>query len=115
MVSIAFITAFVAAYTTTCAAPIPTAVEFEPDPASVTRHGPAWRYPQAGWHVVHIEGAPYDRGFQHGRLLAAEIVDYIESLAAIRSHSAPHEAWRGAATDPTLCFCGGSTPNFSKK
>src|SRR5262245_8717182 len=35
---------------------------FVPDPASVTRHGPAWRYPQSGWNVVHIEGAPYDRG-----------------------------------------------------
>ncbi len=72
----------------------PTATEFIPDPASVTRHGPAWRYPQSGWHVVHVEGSAYDRGFQHGKLLAAEIVDYIESLAAIKSHKAPHEAWR---------------------
>jgi hypothetical protein len=76
------------------APPVPTATEFVPDPASVTRHGPAWRYPQDGWHVLHIEGAPYERGFQHGKLLAAEIVDYIESLASIQSPKSPHEAWR---------------------
>ncbi len=86
------------------APPIPTRVEFEPDPASVTRHGPAWRYPQAGWHVVHIEGAPYDRGFQHGKLLAAEIVDYIESLAAIKSHKSPHEAWHDVRTLTNALF-----------
>src|SRR4029077_15772874 len=43
---------------------------------------------------VHVEGSPYDRGFQHGKLLAAEIADYIESLAAVRSHKSPPEAWR---------------------
>jgi hypothetical protein len=79
---------------TIAAPPVPKADEFVPDPASVTRHGPAWRYPQSGWHVVHVEGSPYDRGFQHGKLLAAEIVDYIQSLATIRSPRSPHEAWR---------------------
>jgi len=93
--AVVFLIAFASTNSTSIAAPpIPTATEFEPDPASVTRHGPGWRYPQAGWHVVHVEGAPYDRGFQHGKLLAAEIVDYIEALAAIRSHASPHEAWR---------------------
>ena len=29
-----------------------------------------YRYPQAGWIVLHIEGEPYERGYQHGRLLA---------------------------------------------
>lgn len=74
------------------------ATAFIPDPASVTREGPGWRYPQAGWYVVHIEGTPYERGYQHGRLLAAEIVDYIESLAAIKSPKSPHEAWRDMRT-----------------
>ena len=91
----AAVSAFVLPNTITLTAPPnPTATAFDPDPASVTRHGPAWRYPQAGWHVVHIEGSPYERGFQHGKLLAAEIVDYIEALAAIKSHKSPHEAWR---------------------
>ena len=42
--------------------------DFVPDPASVQRHGPGYRYPQAGWIVLHIEGEPYDRGVQHGHL-----------------------------------------------
>ena len=65
-----------------------------PDPASVVRFGPAWRYPQDGWIVLHIEGSPYDRGYQHGRLLAREIADYIQAMAEIRSHEAPTKAWK---------------------
>jgi len=67
---------------------------FTPDPATVERFGPAWRYPQDGWIVLHIEGSPYERGYQHGRLLAREIADYIQSMAEIRSHEAPAKAWK---------------------
>ncbi len=52
------------------------------DPATVRRFGPAYRYPQSGWTVLHIEGEPYDRGYQHGRLMAAEIADQVRTLAA---------------------------------
>ncbi|HEV3202976.1 MAG TPA: C45 family autoproteolytic acyltransferase/hydrolase [Gemmataceae bacterium] len=68
--------------------------EFVPDPASVQRLGPAYRYPQAGWIVLHIEGEPYERGYQHGKLLAGEIADYINTLATARSPKAPAESWR---------------------
>jgi hypothetical protein len=68
--------------------------EYAPDPASVLRLGPAYRYPQAGWVVLHIEGDPYDRGYQHGKLLAPEIVDYVTALATYRSPKGPSEAWR---------------------
>ena len=67
---------------------------FEPDAVAVTRYGPASRFPQDGWIVVHIEGAPYERGVQHGRLLAREIVDYCNQIAKVRSHLAPDKAWR---------------------
>ncbi len=67
---------------------------FEPDPATVTRHQSGWRFPQAGWIVVHIEGTAYDRGYQHGKLLAREIVDYCHTISQIRSHQAPEKAWR---------------------
>jgi phospholipase B-like protein len=67
---------------------------FAPDPIAVQRDGPAWKYPQAGWLVVHIEGEPYERGYQHGRLLAREIVDYIKTLARTRSHKDPEAAWK---------------------
>ncbi|HVA48220.1 MAG TPA: C45 family autoproteolytic acyltransferase/hydrolase [Pirellulales bacterium] len=75
-------------------APASSAADFVPDPASVVRSGPAYRFPQAGWIVLHIEGAPYDRGYQHGQLLAGEIVDYIKTLADIKSDEGPAEAWR---------------------
>src|SRR5262249_50781538 len=71
-----------------------TPADFIPDPASVQRCGPAYRYPQAGWVVLHVEGEPYDRGYQHGKLLAHEIADNVKSLATYRSPKAPAEAWR---------------------
>ena len=36
-----------------------------------------YRFNTHGWIYVHIEGDPYERGFQHGYLLADEIVDMI--------------------------------------
>ena len=83
------------------AGPAPSAAskqEYGPDPASVVRFGPAYRYPQSGWIVLHIEGSPYDRGYQHGRLLAPEIADYVRTLAVKRSPKAPAAAWDSART-----------------
>jgi hypothetical protein len=65
-----------------------------PDPASVRRYGPAYRYPQAGWTVLHVEGGPFDRGYQHGRLMASEIEEYINTLARQQSAKAPADGWR---------------------
>jgi outer membrane protein assembly factor BamB len=36
-----------------------------------------YRFNVQGWIYVHIEGDPYERGYQHGYLLAAEIVDML--------------------------------------
>lgn len=36
-----------------------------------------YRYNIQGWIYLHIEGEPYERGYQHGYLLADEIVDVI--------------------------------------
>ena len=70
------------------------AVRYRPDPASVERYQAGYRYPQAGWIVLHIEGEPYERGYQHGRLMAPEIVRFIPELARYRSTRAPTDAWR---------------------
>jgi len=37
-----------------------------------------YRYNIQGWIYLHIEGDPYERGYQHGYLLADEIVDMIQ-------------------------------------
>jgi len=84
--------------TARAARPEPSAASERPDPASVQRFGPAYRYPRAGWVVLHIEGAPYDRGYQHGRLMAPEITDYVKTLAGRRSAKAPADAWRETRT-----------------
>jgi hypothetical protein len=68
---------------------------FRPDPASVQRYGPAYRFPQAGWIVLHIEGKPYERGYQHGRLLAPEIAGYLRCFAAMLTPKAPEQGWNG--------------------
>jgi Phospholipase B len=74
--------------------PDPRPELFRPDSASVERHGLGYRYPQAGWIVLHIEGQPYERGYQHGRLLAGEIARFLVELASYRSPRAPDDAWR---------------------
>jgi hypothetical protein len=53
-----------------------------PTPAAVTTYGPAYRYPTGGWIYLHIQGQPYERGYQHGRLMSKEIVQYMERCAA---------------------------------
>ncbi len=53
-----------------------------PAAEAVTRYGPAYRYPYGGWIYLHIEGKPYERGYQHGRLMAKEIPEYIERCMA---------------------------------
>jgi hypothetical protein len=49
---------------------------------AVQSFGPAYRYPSAGWTYLHIEGAPYERGYQHGHLMAREIPEYLARCAA---------------------------------
>ena len=66
---------------------------FRPDPLSVRRYDAGYRYPQHGWAVLHIEGEPYDRGYQHGRLMAAEIEVYIKALSGHRAAKSPAEYW----------------------
>ncbi len=74
------------------AEPVPQA-RVDIDPATVERHGSGWRRPQAGWLVLHIEGKPYERGYQHGRLLAREIQEFLADLALYRGPGSPADAW----------------------
>ena len=54
-----------------------------PARAAVQTFGPAYRYPATGWIYLHIEGQPYERGYQHGHLMAREIPEYLERCAAV--------------------------------
>jgi hypothetical protein len=48
---------------------------------AIQTYGPAYRYPAAGWIYLHIEGKPYERGYQHGHLMAREIPEYLARCA----------------------------------
>ncbi|HSZ54398.1 MAG TPA: C45 family autoproteolytic acyltransferase/hydrolase [Tepidisphaeraceae bacterium] len=78
--------------------------ELTPDPASVQREGRAYRYPQAGWIVVHVEGEPYQRGLQQGKLLWREIQEYIRCFAVQQSSEAPSDGWKLTRTMADALF-----------
>ena len=46
----------------------------------VTRYGNGYRFDRNGWIYVHIEGTPYERGFQHGYLVASELEEIMENM-----------------------------------
>lgn len=60
---------------------------------TVKWYGPAFRYEDKGWIFVHIEGKPYQRGYQYGYLLAEEIKTFIEKLAVNYNNSDPQGGW----------------------
>jgi hypothetical protein len=53
----------------------------QPGEGDITTYEGAYRFDYNGWVYLHIEGEPYERGFQHGYLMApelAEIMDMVE-------------------------------------
>jgi hypothetical protein len=86
--------------------------EYGPDPASVQRSGKGYRYPKDGWIVLHIEGEPYERGYQHGQLLAPEIVDYIDMLSTKRGKENPRANWDAVRTLTNALFLRRYDPEY---
>lgn len=52
-----------------------------------------FRYDDKGWIFVHIEGAPYERGYQYGYLVADEMGEYIMKLGYGKDKNEPEKAW----------------------
>src|SRR5258708_10478342 len=46
----------------------------------------SYRFERNGWIYVHLEGAPEQIGYQHGRLLAKETADLLRGLKPFRQH-----------------------------
>ncbi|HTB17021.1 MAG TPA: C45 family autoproteolytic acyltransferase/hydrolase, partial [Bryobacteraceae bacterium] len=84
-----------------------TGVDAWPAAAAVTTYGPAYRYPVGGWIYVHIEGQPYERGYQHGHLMAKEIPQYMERCAAELDPKGKNKSWNLARTTVTALFMHG--------
>ncbi len=82
-------------------------LESWPAPAAVTTYGPAYRYPVGGWIYLHVEGQPYERGYQHGHLMAKEIPQYMERCAAELDPKGKNKSWNLARTTATALFLHG--------
>ena len=78
-----------------------------PQRAAVRTFGPGYRYPAAGWIYLHIEGAPYERGYQHGYLMASEIEQYLDRCAKTLGSKSRQDAWRMARTTADALFLRG--------
>jgi hypothetical protein len=79
----------------------------DPPADTVRTFGPAYRYPSAGWIYLHIEGQPYERGYQHGHLMAREIPEYLERCAADLGAKAGEEGWDQLRTTVNALFLRG--------
>ncbi len=66
--------------------------------------GPGFRYDDKGWIFVHIEGEPFDRGFQYGSLVADEIAEYIRKLGVVANGDDPEAGWDGLRFEADALF-----------
>jgi hypothetical protein len=50
-----------------------------------------YRYDENGWVFLHIEGGPFERGFQRGYLTANEIDEFLRTLAHVTEFQTGHD------------------------
>ena len=50
-----------------------------------------YRQDQNGWIFLHIEGEPFERGFQRGYLTAKEIDEFLRTLAYVEEFETGHD------------------------
>ncbi|MFV2072810.1 MAG: C45 family autoproteolytic acyltransferase/hydrolase [Thermoanaerobaculales bacterium] len=62
-------------------------------PETVRWSGDGFRYDDQGWIFIHIEGEPYERGYQYGSLMPDEIVEYIRKLGVLQYGEDPESGW----------------------
>lgn len=62
---------------TTMSLPSEPVIADQQDILQADQYDKGFRYVNQGWVYVYLEGDPYERGLQHGRLLAPEIVEHI--------------------------------------
>jgi hypothetical protein len=74
---------------------------------AVETFGRAYRYPAAGWIYLHIEGEPYERGYQHGYLMAREIPEYLRRCAFTLAGRSDRETWNQYRTAANALFLRG--------
>ncbi|HEY5073274.1 MAG TPA: C45 family autoproteolytic acyltransferase/hydrolase, partial [Pyrinomonadaceae bacterium] len=75
--------------------------QWKPPPAEDDRLKGSYRFERNGWIYVHLEGAPEQIGYQHGRLLAKETEDLLRVLKPFLHHETKRdwEFYRKASRD----------------
>ncbi len=63
-------------------------------PETVRWSGDGFRYDDQGWIFVHIEGEPYERGYQYGSLMPEEIAEYVRKLGVLQHKEDPAAGWQ---------------------
>jgi len=69
VLGILLLSALIPGTTTSVVTPVPS--------RSSNQYGDGFRFNVQGWIYVHVQGDAYERGYQHGYLLSAEIVDML--------------------------------------
>ena len=83
---------------------------------AVRTFGPAYRYPAAGWIYLHIEGKPYERGYQHG-YPDGERNSRVSDALRVRSRRQGRcaDLERLSAPPRMRCSCAASTRKFWRR
>ncbi len=74
--------------------------------------GDGYRYDDQGWIFIHIEGEPYERGYQYGFLVADEIVSYMSKLAVVQNPDDPAAGWNDLRFETDALFLRGYDREF---
>lgn len=82
---------------------------------SVRWQGKGYRYDDRGWIFVHIEGEPYERGYQYGALVGEEIVAYITKLAYEQNPKDPAEGWKTLRFETDAIFLRGYDEEYLRE
>ncbi|MBV9670686.1 MAG: hypothetical protein JOZ43_06995, partial [Acidobacteriales bacterium] len=56
------------------------------DPVRADVAAKAYRFQRAGWSYIHLEGSPYEVGYEHGTLLSHEIEDALKAERLLDTH-----------------------------
>jgi hypothetical protein len=73
---------------------------------------PAFRFEEKGWIFIHIEGDPYNRGFQYGYLTANDIKTFINKLAINVNRAEPTLGWRNLRSQADMIFLRKYEPEY---
>jgi hypothetical protein len=83
----------------------------KPAKGSFKTEGKGYRFDCNGWVYVHVEGSPYERGFQNGKLVAPEIKSMIAAITFAFKHDMSG-LWKSLTGGATKIFMSKIDPEY---